>query len=255
MSGEALILTYHAVEDGPPPLCLAPELFAAHLDAIVAAGARTLTVAELAGELREGRSLDGAVALTFDDGFASVAEHAAPAMRARSLRGTVFCVAGHLGGRSDWPGQPSRAPRRALASADQLAELAAAGFEIGAHGVAHRVLAGLHDPAALREEVAGARDLLEERTGAPVTSFAYPYGLVPDGAGRDLVARTYSAACTTALRRAGPDADLHALPRVDAHYLRRPERLARALRGDASAYLRLRRAGARARRAVTRDHA
>jgi hypothetical protein len=68
-----------------------------------------------------------------------------------------------------------------------------------------------------------------------------------------VVERTYAAACTTrpAPLRAG--VDRYALPRVDAHYLRRPELLRLALRGQLGAYLWLRRVGARARRRVVRD--
>src|SRR5205814_5658539 len=50
----AVILTYHAIEDGPQPLCIGPELFARHLEVIDSSGAHLLTVAALAAALRAG---------------------------------------------------------------------------------------------------------------------------------------------------------------------------------------------------------
>ncbi len=248
-----LVLTYHAVEEGPPPLCLDPRTFRAHVEAVAESGVPVLTVSELAAALRAGALPERAVALTFDDGFASVARVAAPLLLERGLKATVFCVAGRLGGMNDWPTQPARAPRRALAGAAELADLARGGFEIGSHGMEHTPLA----PAAgetLRREIAGSRRALEEAVGAPVASFAYPYGLLPGDEGRRLVAGEYTAACAGGLRPATASADPFALPRVDAHYLRRPERLRAALEGSATAYLAARRIGARARRAVRADH-
>ena len=87
-----------------------------------------------------GRVPARAVAITFDDGCASVARTAAPLLAERGLTATVFCVAGHLGGRNDWPTQHDRMPSLALAGADELVELHRAGVEIGAHGVAHAPL-------------------------------------------------------------------------------------------------------------------
>ncbi len=46
---------------------------------------------------------------------------------------------------------------------------------IGAHATNHRVLSRL-DEAEARAEIAGAKRILEERLGRPVTHFAYPYG-------------------------------------------------------------------------------
>src|SRR5204862_10841 len=78
--------------------------------------------------------LDGLVAITFDDGFASVARTAWPLLAERGLTATVFCVAGYLGGANDWPTQATGAPRLPLADAASLTALAAEGVELGAHG-------------------------------------------------------------------------------------------------------------------------
>ena len=249
----AVILTYHAIEDGPAPLCVDPKLFRAHLDVIGRSGAELLTVSELAERLVAGGPPERAVAITFDDGLSSVVEQAAPMLHARGIPATVFAVAGHLGAENDWPTQPPSAPRRKLASAAELAALVDEGWEIGSHGLEHAPLQGALE-STLERELLVSRRRLEAAIDAPVTSFAYPYGALPDGEGRKVVERGYTVACTTELGTVGHDADPLALPRVEVHYVRRPDLLARSIEGTLSAYLGARRLGARARRMVRRDY-
>jgi peptidoglycan/xylan/chitin deacetylase (PgdA/CDA1 family) len=58
---------------------------------------------------------------------------------------------------------------------DQIRKLHGMGHTIGAHSVTHPVMATL--PAeSQRSELAGSKQVLEERIGAPVQFFAYPFG-------------------------------------------------------------------------------
>jgi peptidoglycan/xylan/chitin deacetylase (PgdA/CDA1 family) len=253
MTGSALILTYHAVEQGPPPLCTSPAQFRDQLDVLIDAGAEVLTVGGIADALRKGALPPRTVAISFDDGFASVARHAAPALAERGLPATVFCVAGALGRTNDWPSQPARAPRRPLAEASELRALRDAGIEIGSHGVEHAPLARASDRLA-RREVVDSRAALEDAVAEPVRSFAYPYGAPPSAAAEWLVRQTYSAACGTDLGTVPVGADPFRLRRVDSYYVRRPELLRRAVEGSLGAYLTLRRVGARSRRLVVKDY-
>jgi peptidoglycan/xylan/chitin deacetylase (PgdA/CDA1 family) len=253
MSGSALILTYHAVQNGPAPLCVDPDLFREHLDVLADAGASVLTVGQIAEAVRGGTLPDRAVAITFDDGFTSVGEHAAPLLAERGMSATIFAVAGALGGTNDWPTQPGAAPRRPLLSAAALADLAGAGHEIGSHGIEHAPLS-IAAPAALRREIVDSRAALEDAVGRPVRSFAYPYNAVPGPAGRELVRATYAAACAGGLSTVRTGADPWRLARVDSHYLRRPELLGRAVAGELDTYLLLRRVGARSRRLISKDY-
>jgi peptidoglycan/xylan/chitin deacetylase (PgdA/CDA1 family) len=250
----ALILTYHAVEDGPGPLFVSPSLFGTHLDEILASGASILTVRELAGALDEGRLPGRVVAICFDDGFASVARVAFPLLRERGLTATVFCVAGYLGGANDWPTQVAGVARRPLASPDELGELVRAGFEIGAHGFDHAPLTSADEVLVHREVVTAQSSLEQAVPGARVTTIALPYG-VPGSATVDaLIRESYEAACTTRLSPVSPDDDPYTLPRVDAHYVKHPWVLRRALAGSLTTYLRSRELGARARRRFVPDH-
>ena len=102
------------------------------------------------------------VALTFDDGNASDVERALPALTERGLAATFFVVAGRLGS----PG---------FLDEDGVRELAAAGMEIGSHGMRHRPWRGLGD-GDLDEELVRAREVLERVVGRPVTTAACPFG-------------------------------------------------------------------------------
>lgn len=254
MTRRALILVYHGIESGPPPLFLEPALFRRHVECLVEAGATALTVGEVARRLRTGDPLpDRAVAITFDDAFSSVVDRAAPVLLEHGLPATVFAVAGYLGRTNDWPSQPLGVPRRPLARGADLAELARAGFEIGSHGIEHTQLTAA-GAAVARRELVDSRGVLEDAVGVPVTGFAYPYGARPSGAALAAARSTYVYACSVAFERADHGDDLFALPRVDAHYLLRPWILRRALFGSLGPYLRVRKTGAKVRRVFARDH-
>jgi peptidoglycan/xylan/chitin deacetylase (PgdA/CDA1 family) len=248
----ALILTYHAVEHGPAPICIEPHLLEQHLDVIAESGATVLTIGALADAIRHDRLPVRAVAITFDDAYASVQRNAAPLLAERGLVATVFCVAKRLGGRSAWPSQAHWAPDLPLAGANELAELAAAGWEIGSHGLDHDPLIA---DDGLERELSESRALLEAAAGATVRSLAYPYGVVPRGAATALLAAGYEVGCTTRMSVVRPGVDPLSLPRVDIHYLRRPDRLRAALAGRPDVYLRARALGARIRRLARRDYA
>lgn len=235
----ALILTYHAVEEGPAPLCIPPERFRAQLDCLAELGVTTLTVAQLAAALRDRTVPDRAVAITFDDGCASAARTAVPALVERGMTATLFCVAGHLGGWNDWPTQPTGVPRFELATAAELTEISRRGFEIGAHGMNHAPLGDAGEELAGRE-LREAKVALEDAVAASVHTVAYPYGVLPSPTAAGVAAAVYEAACTTDLARVSLDADPLALPRVDVHYLSRLTVYRNVIAGRLDLYLRLR---------------
>lgn len=112
------------------------------------------------------------VVITFDDGNASDLELALPALRARGLTATFFVIAGRL------------VVPRFLDGAGVRA-LAAAGMEIGCHGMHHRRWRGL-DQSALREELVEAKAILEQTVEKAVTQAACPFGSYDRGVLRAL---------------------------------------------------------------------
>ena len=117
-----------------------------------------------------------AVVITLDDGYADNLHNAAPILARHGLHATVFMVAGRAGGFIDAGGH-SEADR--LMSWEELAQWREAGCEVGAHTMTHARLSTL-DEAAQRDEIIGSVALLRERLGAPVASFAYPFGSALD---------------------------------------------------------------------------
>lgn len=130
------------------------------------------------------------VVLTFDDGYRGFKERALPALVTRCFRATVFVVSDRIGGVNDWDGE---IPGEPLLAADEIRALHEAGIEIGSHGATHRALTRLDD-AGLEREVAGSKETLERLTGAPVTSFCYPYGDFDDRVVEAVRAAGYHAA-------------------------------------------------------------
>ena len=87
------------------------------------------------GSMRRGRLPRGAVALTFDDGFASVHEHAWPHLARPSLPATVFLVARTLteaGQGVDWIDTPPPYESRTL-TVDQVLEMQHDGVTFESH--------------------------------------------------------------------------------------------------------------------------
>lgn len=99
--------------------------------------------------------------------------------------------------RADWlAGQVgSGSPTHLMMTDAQVTEMARSGIEIGAHTMTHPILARLSSEDA-RREISLSRTRLEEITGAPVRSFAYPNGR-PD--------RDYTREHVRAVQEAGFD--------------------------------------------------
>jgi peptidoglycan/xylan/chitin deacetylase (PgdA/CDA1 family) len=202
------VLMYHSVSpartEDPNLLRVHPERLEAQLRTLRRLGLRGVSLAELvaARDRGEGARLVG---LTFDDGYVDFLEHAVPVLERHRMTGTVYVVAGRLGGQNDW----DEGPRLDLLTAGQVREVAAAGHEVGSHSLTHAHLAGL-DAEELRREVGESRRILEDVLGAPVPGFCYPYGDF-DAAAADAVREAgYDHACVT---RDYSVADRHTLPR------------------------------------------
>ena len=113
--------------------------------------------------------------ITFDDGYASVYEHALPILASLNMRAVVFVISGYVGKYNEWD-ISLNGHRYAHLSPVQIDELRKNNWEVGAHSVTHRALPYLPERIAYRE-IECSKKSLEDLLGAPVLSFAYPFGL------------------------------------------------------------------------------
>jgi peptidoglycan/xylan/chitin deacetylase (PgdA/CDA1 family) len=224
------ILTYHSLDESASVISVRPAVFERQMEVLAASGTRVVRLAEV-------RSGPG-VALTFDDGFENFAEVAAPVLARYGFPATVFLVTDYCGRQNDWPGQWAGASRLPLMSWSRIQELSAAGIEFGAHTATHPDLSRLEAGRA-REEMVTSKRRIEDATGRPVESFAYPYGAVNLEV-RRLVAENFAVGCSTRLGYVGADSPREALARLDVYYLAWPGMFRRLFGVATRSYLRLR---------------
>jgi peptidoglycan/xylan/chitin deacetylase (PgdA/CDA1 family) len=208
----AAILTYHSLDETGSVISISPSIFQRQMKALAATRTPVVPLSQI-------RSHPGAVAITFDDGFVSFAEHAVPILQHFSLPATVFVVSGYCGGYNDWSTQRANIPRLPLMSWSLLRDLPPT-ISVGAHTVTHPDLRSLKDRDMARE-ICQSRVQIEQETGRPVESFAYPYGAV-DARIAALVRQEFGVGCGTRLQFITPDSDPAVQPRLDVYYLKSP---------------------------------
>jgi peptidoglycan/xylan/chitin deacetylase (PgdA/CDA1 family) len=190
------ILTYHKIDRRPAAakwrsLYLSPRRFAQQMAELAAAGYRT-------GSLSDPRPAEGndrrKIVLTFDDGYANVAEHGMPVLRAHGFTAIQFIVAGQIGGTNTWDVAEDEV-EAPLMDAGHIREWLAAGHEIGSHTISHPRLTRL-SPAELREEIGASKRRLEDRFGIAIRHFCYPYGDCDQRVVEEVAHAGYETACT-----------------------------------------------------------
>jgi peptidoglycan/xylan/chitin deacetylase (PgdA/CDA1 family) len=204
-----LILMYHGVgqvPDDPHELCVTPARFSKQMTWLAERGLRGVSINILVAALRAGNER-GLVGITFDDGYVNVLENALPELLKHDFTATMFIVSGKLGGTNDWDGEPVWP----LMSAQQVAEVAAAGMEIGSHTATHTYLPGL-SARRLEAEISDSRSKLSELVGCPVHGFSYPYGFSDVSTRCAVRDAGYDYACSVVTTIA--DLGIMALPRI-----------------------------------------
>jgi peptidoglycan/xylan/chitin deacetylase (PgdA/CDA1 family) len=175
---DRLVLCYHAISPTwPAALATTAERFAAQLRHLARRGYAGATFTDLV----EGRVPGKAVAVTFDDGFRSVATLGRPVLDAAGWPATIFVPTDFPGdarplaweGTDRWQRTEHEAELASLGW-EELRTLAAAGWEIGSHTCSHPHLTRLGD-AALADELARSREAVSTEIGS-CRSLAYPYG-------------------------------------------------------------------------------
>ena len=210
------ILTYHKFGDRPRGvrlrgMYLPVELFRRQLAELRDAEFRSIGIGEVSGQA-EGRRL----ALTIDDGFRSVHEHALPLLVSANHQATLYLVADRLGGWNDWEVREGEAQTPIMGVAE-VREWLAAGQRIGSHTSTHPWLTRVSMSTA-REEIRASRRKLEDRFGIEVTDFCYPYGDLNRTVRDEVEAAGYRTATTTEFGVNGLETDAFLLKRITARH-------------------------------------
>ena len=197
-------------------LAISPLRFAAHMRALHARGYRFVSLTQIQDYLDANREMPAAaVAVTLDDGFADNYMRALPILVRYEVPATVFLVVNCIGGDNRWMRERDYPVRRML-DWGQIREMQDAGICFGSHTLTHPRLSAL-DRRAARAEIQGSKQALEDRLGAAVDHFAYPYG---DWSGEtvELVREAgHTLACSTRSGFNRPEADPLLLRRIEVY--------------------------------------
>jgi peptidoglycan/xylan/chitin deacetylase (PgdA/CDA1 family) len=162
------ILMYHRVDVDHPAtavgldLTVRPSAFQAQMRYLAAHHIAIVSLAQMIARLREHRSLQRTVVVTFDDGYADQAKYALPILRKVGGHASFFIITSSLGLPNHLRWSDLRAMR-------------AAGMDIGAHGVEHDDLS-LMTAAEQRYQIDDCIAALHRWIGERVVSYAYPSG-------------------------------------------------------------------------------
>ena len=173
------VLLYHHVGPTQPgthrSLTVSPARFERQVRCLVRKGYRGISASDWLRWRLDGKGLpEKPVLLTFDDGYADLAQHAFPVLQEFGFKAAVYIVTGRIGSTNTWDEECGSGTHRLL-SADQILYWVGRGIEFGAHSRTHAELTTL-EPHELEEEVLGSKRDLEQLLGHRVVSFAYPFG-------------------------------------------------------------------------------
>ena len=241
------VLMYHEIADvtaTPSGLAVAPGVFADQLAYLHDAGFTAVTAGALANIVAGGGGAlpERPVVLTFDDGYGDFYSKALPLLKQYGHTATVFQTSGWVG---------THFGPRSMLNWTELAEIAEAGIEIGAHSHEHPELDRLPDDK-LRDELDDSKHMLEDKLGLAVPGFAYPFGLWNARARRAAREAGYAYAYAVGEGLTTSGSDLFTLPRLTVARTTTMEQFGDMVSGQETLALRRDRALSKASRLVRR---
>lgn len=218
------ILMYHNIARVPRgvrvyrSLYVSPASFARQMGMLKLLGYRGVSMADAMPYLR-GEEHGRVVAITLDDGYADNLESAMPVLQRHGFTATCYVVSALVGQFNTWDAD-RLGVRKPMMSVEQLRAWQQGGMEVGAHTRTHVRLSQC-DARQQRDEVHGCKAELEDRLGARIGQFCYPYGDHDDRAVDAVREAGFDAATTTRRGRAQPKPDFMRLPRIQVarHHL------------------------------------
>ena len=176
LGNRAIVVLFHRVDSRLPGdhiSCTEEEFaewcpfFKQHFDVV--------SLGQLQDDLREKKSVDNKLVITFDDGYLDNWKNAAPELVRHQLPACFF-IATEMIASDRVPWWDEELPiKPEWMSWDQVRDLHAQGFEIGAHTMNHVDMGDVEVDESIRE-VTGSQSRLQDELQAEVPHFSYPYG-------------------------------------------------------------------------------
>ncbi len=162
------VLCYHNITAAGAPASSALYISGSELrrqmKALADSGYTSIRPGDLYNYLVAGSPLPNKpVLITFDDSHLEHFSIAAPVLEETGFRGTFFVMTVTIG-------------KKGYLSAGQIADLHKRGHAIGCHTWDHPHISGEQEMPDAAKQLRSAKSTLEKITGAPVRSFAYPFG-------------------------------------------------------------------------------
>jgi peptidoglycan/xylan/chitin deacetylase (PgdA/CDA1 family) len=169
------ILMYHSVSENlfgkSHPyyhINTSPEVFARQMRCLRHAGYRTIDLCQLVDGLNQPEDLTRTVVITFDDGYQDFYTEAMPVMKQCGFSATIFLATDRIQDTS------VRLEGVNYLTWREVRELHAEGIQFGSHTVTHPDLRSL-GPEQIEYELGYSKEVIEDKLGVPVNSFAYPF--------------------------------------------------------------------------------
>ncbi len=211
------ILMYHQIDEPPRRgtslrgLIVAPQSFARQMFLLKILGYQGLSMRALEPYLT-GEKQGKVVGITFDDGYQNNLINALPILKKNNFTATCYGVSSMIGGTNSWDRDKGIAEKPLMTQNDWRA-WRDAGMDIGSHTRTHANLTQLPADKA-REQIATAKDELEQALDCEVRHFCYPYGQFSPEHSAMVKAAGYITATTTQRGRVSVGADPFTLRRI-----------------------------------------
>jgi peptidoglycan/xylan/chitin deacetylase (PgdA/CDA1 family) len=209
VEGSVIILLYHQFKAPGVAIpakfqwTLNQDVFASEMKYIHDNGYHVVSLADVVRFLKHQITLPpGSVCITIDDGYKSAIVYAAPILKQYGYPWTFYI----------YPEFITDAEGPGAASWKDLLDLQAQGVDIESHSMTHPILTKHEQKIKgvwhnlspteydqwLTNETAGAKAVLEQKMGKPITSFAYPFGAYNKEVEAKAIAAGYESILTVA---------------------------------------------------------
>jgi len=229
------VLMYHRVgeahNDWEARYAISASNFAAQMHTLADKGFRAVGIDRFLEWLNGGSPLpEGAMLLTFDDGFRGVRDHALPVLEALDWPFTVFLVSDLIGSQDVWTrsSNPS-GTTYPLLDADEIRDMQKRGVSFHSHTRSHASLPRL-DETRLADQLSGSRQALAGLLGHDVPYIAFPFGHQDERVEAATRAAGYRAAFSTQPGFNRQDVNPFRIRRIDVYGTDTPVMLLRKIK-------------------------